>query len=147
MATMRTTAKAKATAKATATAMSPRAAERRRRTHDLGRLAEALCRLSLRLRGYRILGSRVRTPLGEIDIVARRRSVLAVVEVKARPDVLAAGEAVSPRQRQRLARAARLFLGAHPRLAGLVLRFDVMLVTPWSWPRHIEDAWKDVWRP
>ena len=114
----------------------------RRRAEGFGRFAESLCRLSLRLRGYRILDSRLRTPMGEIDIVARRGDTLAIVEVKARGDWITASEAVSARQRGRLARAAHVYLAAHPQYAGYVLRFDVMLVTPWSWPRHVRDAWR-----
>ncbi len=116
--------------------------ETRARAEDYGRYAEWLCRLVLRLKGYRILVSRLRTPMGEIDIVARRGDTLAVVEVKARGDWLAASEAVSARQRGRLARAAHAFLAAHPQYNGLALRFDVMLVTPWSLPRHLPDAWR-----
>ncbi|MBP2293956.1 YraN family protein [Azospirillum rugosum] len=114
----------------------------RRRAEGFGRFAEQLCRLALRLKGYRILDSRLRTPMGEIDIVARRGTTLAVVEVKARADWASASEAVSARQRGRLARAAHVYLAAHPQYAGYALRFDVMLVTPWSWPRHLEDAWR-----
>lgn len=112
------------------------------RSERWGRWAEALCRLSLRLRGYRILASRLRTPMGEIDIVARRGDTLAVIEVKARSDWDAANEAVSARQRGRLARAAHAFLSVNPQHAGLALRFDVMLVTPRAWPRHLKDAWR-----
>lgn len=116
--------------------------ERRRRTDRFGRYAEALCRWWLRLKGYRILATRLRTPLGEIDIVARRGGTLAVVEVKARADWAQASEALSARQRGRLARAAHLYLAANPQYVGLSLRFDVMLVTPWSLPRHLRDAWR-----
>lgn len=114
----------------------------RRRAETYGRYAERLCRLALRLKGYRILESRLRTPMGEIDIVARRGDTLAIVEVKARGDWDTANEAVNARQRGRLARAAHAYLGANPQYAGYVLRFDVMLVTPWSWPRHVPDAWR-----
>lgn len=112
------------------------------RAERSGRAAEALCRLALRLKGYRILGSRIRTPMGEIDIVARRGQTLAVVEVKRRPDWTAASEAVGARQRGRLVRAAGAFLATNPHYAGMSLRFDVMLVTPWAWPRHLQDAWR-----
>lgn len=115
---------------------------RRQKSEQFGRLAEALCRVLLRVKGYRILASRLRTPLGEIDIVARRGRTLAVVEVKARADWAAASEAVTARQRGRLARAAHAYIAAHPQYAGLTLRFDVMLVTPWAVPRHILDAWR-----
>lgn len=114
----------------------------RRRTDGYGRFAEALCRLVLRMKGYRIVAQRLRTPLGEIDIVAKRGKTLAVVEVKARGDWLTASESVTARQRGRLARAAHVFLAANPRYAGLSLRFDVMLVTPWAFPRHLKDAWR-----
>ena len=93
------------------------------------------------LRGYRILGRRLRSPVGEIDIVARRGAVLAIIEVKARPDPAAAA-AVTLRQRERLMRAAGWLVAGRPDLATLQVRFDVMLVTPWRWPRHMVDAWR-----
>ena len=94
------------------------------------------------LRGYRILGRRLRSPVGEIDIVARRGAVLAIIEVKARPDPAAAAAAVTLRQRERLMRAAGWLVAGRPDLATLQVRFDVMLVTPWRWPRHMVDAWR-----
>ncbi len=114
----------------------------RRRAEVFGRFAEGLCRLALRLKGYHILANRLRTPMGEIDIVARRGQTIAVVEVKARGDWDAANESLNARQRGRLARAAHVYLAANPQYAGYVLRFDVMLVTPWAWPRHLIDAWR-----
>lgn len=114
----------------------------RRRAERFGRRAEALCRLLLLLKGYRILATRLRTPMGEIDIVARRGEALALVEVKGRRDWESAAEAVTARQRARLVRAAHAYVAVNPHLAGLPLRFDVMLVTPWAFPRHIVDAWR-----
>lgn len=96
----------------------------------------------LRLKGYRILARRYRTPVGEIDLLARRGSVLAAIEVKARGDLTTAREAVSRRQRQRITRALLHFLGGRPDLARLSPRFDVMLVAPRRLPRHIVDAWR-----
>lgn len=116
--------------------------EKRRKAETLGRTAETLCRLLLQVKGYRIVAHRLRTPMGEIDIVARRGRTLAIVEVKARADWRAASEAVSARQRGRLARAAHAFLATNPQYNGLSLRFDVMLVTPWAIPRHLQDAWR-----
>jgi putative endonuclease len=66
---------------------------------------------------------------------------LAVIEVKARDSLAVAAEAVSPRQRARIAGAARLFLSRHPRFAGHSIRFDIMLVMPRRWPRHVVGAW------
>ena len=107
-----------------------------------GRCAEGLAAWSLRLRGYRIVARRFRTPLGEIDLVARRGRLLAFVEVKARTDLEQALLALSPRQRQRTARAAELFLLRHPAYAGHTLRFDLVAVRPWRLPRHLVDAWR-----
>jgi putative endonuclease len=107
-----------------------------------GRWAESLAAWSLRLRGYRIVARRFRTPQGEIDLVARRGRLLAFVEVKARGELDQALLALSPRQRQRHARAAELFLARHPDLAGHTLRFDLVAVRPWRLPRHLVDAWR-----
>lgn len=101
-----------------------------------------LAALLLRLKGYRILATRLKTPAGEIDMVARRGRALAIIEVKARADATAAAEALQPRQLKRLERAAAHFLGRNPALAGLDLRFDVVLVTPLRLPRHMKDAWR-----
>jgi putative endonuclease len=84
----------------------------------------------------------LRTPLGEIDLVARRGRLLAFVEVKARTDLEQALVALSPRQRQRTARAAELFLLRRPDLAGHTLRFDLIAVRPWRLPRHLSDVWR-----
>lgn len=115
---------------------------RRRRDWHRGRRGEHLAAWWLRLKGYRILARDLRTPVGEIDIVARRGRVLALVEVKLRPRAAAALEAVSPRQRRRIARAAGAFLQRHQSLAGLDLRFDTVVIVPGRWPRHIADAWR-----
>ena len=116
---------------------------RRRAAQRSGHAGERIAAFRLRLSGYRILARRFRTPVGEIDLVARRGGVLAFVEVKRRDESAAALEAVTPRSRQRIRRAAELFLRRHPALAGLGLRFDIIVVTPWAWPRHITDAWRD----
>jgi putative endonuclease len=114
----------------------------RRRAERRGHWAERLGLWHLRLRGYRVLARRFRVPSGEIDLIVRRRGVLAAIEVKARADFATAGEAVSARQRRRIARALEHFLLIHPELSRLVLRFDVMLVAPGRWPQHIADAWR-----
>jgi putative endonuclease len=106
-------------------------------------LAEWLCLWHLRSRGWRILARRWRCPSGEIDILARRGKVLAVIEVKSRGEMDAAAAALPPRQRRRIARAAEAFLLSRPDLAGLDLRFDLMLVAGYRPPRH----WHGAWRP
>ena len=119
-----------------------RAVSPRRKAERRGRLAERLCRWHLRLRGWRIVAADWRCPSGEIDIVARRRGVLAIVEVKSRGHLEIAAAALLPRQRRRIARAAAAFLSARPELADLTLRFDVMLVAPLRPPRHLASVWR-----
>ena len=113
-----------------------RAAERR------GRGAEAMAAWLLRLKGYRILARDLRTPVGEVDLIARRGRVLALIEVKTRATRAEAAAAISPRQRQRIARAGEAFLARRPDLASLDLRFDALLLTPGRWPHHVVDAWR-----
>jgi len=93
-------------------------------------------------KGYRILGFRFRTPQGEIDILARKGPVVAVVEVKRRTTLEAALDAVSWRQRQRLRRAAESLAGRRPDLAGAAIRLDLIALAPGRPPRHIPDAWR-----
>ena len=114
-----------------------RGAERR------GRRAETLVIWFLRVKRYRILRRRLRTPVGEIDILARHRGVLVIVEVKHRRGQDAALEAVTRRQRERLERAATYAISRYgDAIADRGLRFDVVVVQPWRWPRHIRDAWR-----
>ena len=118
------------------------AARRRQRAERRGRLGEWLCLWHLRLRGWHIVARDWRCPSGEIDILARRGKVLAVIEVKSRGEFVAAASALAPRQRRRIIRAAEAFLTQRSDLAGLDLRFDVMLVAPLHLPRHWRGAWR-----
>lgn len=115
----------------------------RRRAHErLGRNAETIAIWWLRLRGYRILQRRLRTRVGEIDILARRGRLVVAVEVKARPDAIIGREAVGIRQQRRIARAAEQFLARQPGALQLGLRFDIVIVSPWRLPVHVRDAWR-----
>ena len=93
-------------------------------------------------KGYRILGFRLRTPMGEIDLLAIRGHTLAVVEVKRRTDLLAALEAVGRDQRERLRRAGAALAAQRPGLAGAAVRLDLLALAPGRLPMHIPDAWK-----
>ena len=99
--------------------------------------AESRAAAYLMAKGYRILAKRFRTPHGEIDIVARRRNLIAFVEVKARATLDDAAFAVTPRQQQRIIDAAQGWLVAHPEHAEFELRFDAMLIAPKRLPRHV----------
>ena len=115
----------------------------RRAAETRGRSSESVAALFLRLKLYRILGRRVRTHAGEIDLVARSPlGVLCFIEVKARAKERAALEAVGARQQARIVRAASLYVAARPKLARKGLRFDIVTVAPRTWPRHIRDAWR-----
>jgi putative endonuclease len=102
-----------------------------------GLSAESRAAAFLMAKGYRILAKRFRTPHGEIDIVARRRNLLAFIEVKARASLDEAAYAVTPRQQQRIIDAAQGWLVAHPEHADFELRFDAMLIAPRHLPRHL----------
>jgi putative endonuclease len=118
--------------------------KKRRAAWLRGRFGESLAAWWLRLKGYRILARDYRTPVGEIDLVARRGRVLAIVEVKARPSLEQAAESLGSRQRRRIERAAEVFLQRHPALQACDLRFDALLISPLNRPRHMIDAWRDA---
>ena len=108
-----------------------------------GRSSETLAALMLRLKGYRILGRRVRTHAGEIDLVAKSpRGILCFIEVTARAESRAALETVPTRQQQRIARAESLIVSGKPVLAQSPKRFDIVTVSPRALPRHIPDAFR-----
>jgi putative endonuclease len=106
----------------------------------LGLSAESRAAAYLVAKGYRIVARRFRSPVGEIDIVARRRGTLVFVEVKARARLDDAAEAVIVRQQRRIIAAAEAWLASHPDDINCDIRFDVMLVAPKSLPRHIVAA-------
>lgn len=105
--------------------------------HRQGHAAEWIAAVWLMLRGYQILGFRMRSRIGEIDILARRGRVLAVVEVKRRATMAAALNALTPDQHARLLAAGRAVLKGRPGLAGLSLRIDVVALAPGCIPRHV----------
>jgi putative endonuclease len=117
--------------------------EHRKAAETRGRRSERFAALLLACKFYRVIGKRVKTRAGELDLIAMSPSgVLCFVEVKARGLENDAVEAVTIRQRQRIARAAALYLGARPSLRHKGVRFDAILVTPRRWPRHLKDAWR-----
>lgn len=109
-----------------------------------GYIAEWLAVSYLRCKGYRVIERNWRSKLGEIDIIARKGRVLALIEVKIRTDAGLAGGAVLHHQRRRLLRALGHYLKTRPELAGLDLRCDVLAMggSSFGWPVHIIDAWR-----
>ena len=113
---------------------------KRQRARQYGLAGERFAALSLQLKGYRVLERNYRTKLGEIDIIARKGDVVAIVEVKARSDVASAADAVGYQARQRIERAALHWLATRRDANRLSLRFDIIAVRPWRWPVHLENA-------
>jgi putative endonuclease len=107
-----------------------------------GLSAESRAAALLVAKGFRIVARRWKSPVGEIDIVARRRSLLVFVEVKARNDLDEAAESVTPRQRARIAAAAGAWLATYPDPSVTDMRFDAVLVAPGKMPRHIPAAFE-----
>jgi putative endonuclease len=99
--------------------------------------AESRAAAYLMAKGYRILAKRFKTPHGEIDLVAKKRNLVAFIEVKARASLDEAAYAVTPRQQARIIAAAQGWLVAHPEHAEFDLRFDVVLIAPRHLPRHL----------
>lgn len=115
---------------------------KRRAAFKLGVSAESRAALLLAAKGYRQLAKRWKTPVGEIDLVMRRGSLIIFVEVKARGTLDSAAESVLPRQRRRIIAAAEAWLAAHPEHAGYDMRFDAVLVAPGRLPQHIVSAFE-----
>jgi len=115
----------------------------RRAAFARGLSAESRAALLLMAKGYRIASRRWKSPVGEIDIVARRRNLLVFVEVKARAGFDEAAFAVTPYQRRRILSAARAWLARHPDDVTCAMRFDAVLVVPWRLPRHIPGAFDE----
>ncbi|WP_248310302.1 YraN family protein [Bosea sp. 117] len=118
------------------------ATERRRAAFARGIDAEAAASALLAAQGFSILATRIRTPRGEIDLVARNETLLLFVEVKARANIDAAALSILPRQRRRIAQAAEIFLAGRPELAALDMRFDAVLIAPRSAPVHLPGAFE-----
>jgi len=112
----------------------------RRAAEASGRRGERIAAWWLRLKGWRILDKRVRTPAGEVDLVARKGNLIAFVEVKMRATSAELDFAIDERRLTRVAAAAEVLM---PRYAGPGddIRVDVILLAPGTMPRHIENAW------
>jgi putative endonuclease len=114
-----------------------RAMDKRQHAEQQGRRAETIAAWWLRCKGYRLLAKRVRTPHGEIDLVMRRGAMILFVEVKARPTLEAAQEALTPRGLSRLRAAGAIAIGRFDPKNRLNHRFDAVLIARARFPRHI----------
>ena len=105
-----------------------------------GHRGEALAAWLLRLKLYRVVQRRCKTPVGEIDLIATRFGTLVFVEVKRRARADGEAEALAAVNTARITRAAQYWLARQPRWAGAPCRFDVIFLAPGRWPRHVINA-------
>lgn len=117
-----------------------KSANKRIAAERLGKRAEWFAAFALMVKGYRIVSRRFKTKAGEIDLIARKGDLIAIVEVKARPTVQQAVDAVSYQSQKRINNAADLWHAKQPDASRLSMRFDIIAVCPRKWPVHLEDA-------
>ncbi|MFN3815571.1 YraN family protein [Brevundimonas sp.] len=107
------------------------------KAHKAGHAAEWLAAAWLMAKGYQVLGFRLKSRAGEIDLLARRGGVLAVVEVKRRATLDQALGALSETQKARLMAAGKAVARNRPSLKNLSLRLDMVALAPGRFPRHV----------
>ncbi len=112
----------------------------KKKAYGFGIFAERVICVRLLLTGYRIVERRYKTSAGEVDIIAVKKDILAVVEVKARKDG-DVSEVLSRHQMQRISRAALLFIAKHPEYVQHQIRFDLAMVKSCFSVRYIANAW------
>jgi putative endonuclease len=112
----------------------------RRRRHHSGLRAETIVAALYLATGHRILGRRFKTPVGEIDLIAIRKNRVAFIEVKRRPNVADAEDAITLTMRRRVRRAADLWLARNPHYQTHDVGFDLVFVVPWRFPIIMRDA-------
>ena len=112
----------------------------RRRSERRGRIAEWIAAGWLILKGYRILARRVRTPFGEIDLIAARGRRICFCEVKLRSRLVDAEKSVTRRQAARIAQASEYWTWRHAAYRSHVCGLDCIFVASWRLPLHVEDA-------
>jgi len=108
-----------------------------------GRKAETLVIWWLRIQGYRIIGQRLKTPKGEIDIIAQRGNVIAFIEVKARANFTLGIQSISHYQIKRIIAAAQYWRSTRENLQNFTCRFDIVLVKPYLLIKHIKNAFDE----
>jgi putative endonuclease len=118
----------------------------RRRAERRGRTAEIVAALFMMMKGYRPLAWRLKTARGEIDLIMKSGRRIVFVEVKTRTNIDKGLASVTPYKAQRMLDAARLWMGRNARDLGADYRFDILVVSAYHWPRHIENAFgAELW--
>jgi len=114
----------------------------RKKAETRGRRAETLAAWLLRFKGYKILDMRKQTPHGEIDIIATKGKTLAIVEVKQRPTLEQAKDALHTADLSRIEEAAYYYQARRSMLESKDIRFDAVYVMPGLRAKHVKDAWR-----
>ena len=104
------------------------------------RRGETIAAWFLRLKGWRVVAMRVKTPRGEVDLIARRGKTIAFVEVKARNNVRDLATAIDAYRLRRVAAAAEILLPKYGKECEN-MQIDVIMVAPWRWPHHLPNVW------
>ncbi len=120
--------------------MSPGPNRGRMKAERRGRVSEYVAALYLLMKGYRIVAMRYRSRGGEVDIIARKGVVIALVEVKARDSAQRAVDAVGFSSQQRIRSAGDHWLSRQRDATALSVRCDIVAIVPGRWPRHFIDA-------
>lgn len=121
---------------------------KKQKSYKFGLRAEKIAALFLRLKGYKIIAERYRNPKGEIDILAIRGKILAVVEVKARKNIYDCNYSITSWKQQKILGALEWLVAGDSKIAGLVekgshiIRFDAIFIIPKRLPKHLADAWR-----
>ena len=114
---------------------------KRQKAYRKGLYAEWFAAILFVFMGYRLVARRYKTPLGEVDLIVRKRNLIVFVEVKARASEEAALNSISHNAQRRIEAAANLWLSGQRDAGQLNWRFDVVAVLPRKWPRHYVDVW------
>ncbi len=118
-------------------AMRRGADEKKLKAYRRGHRGEWMAAAALMVKGYRIVARRFKTKLGEIDLIARRGDLVLIVEVKARPTLTEAMDAIGPQAMRRIEAAADLWVARQPDFGRLSVRFDLVAILPRKWPVHV----------
>ncbi len=116
---------------------------KKKKSYKRGILAEYIAAFYLVFKGYHIIRMRYKAPVGEIDIIARRRNTLVFVEVKYRRSLEDAISAVGARSQRRIEKSALHFISFNKRYQTYDMRFDVIGIEG-LWPfslKHLDNAW------
>ncbi|WP_417431258.1 YraN family protein [Kiloniella sp.] len=114
----------------------------KKNSYTTGRYAETIAAMYLRCKGYQILARNYKTKVGEIDLIAKKRSLICFLEIKKRKSVETASQAIHQKQQKRIIRTAEYFLKHNPFYQNFDKRFDAILIGATVFPYHIKNAWQ-----